>query len=96
MTVVVSDEPSDGRYEATIDGAYAGGAWYELDGDVITFTHTVVEPDFEGQGVGGALAQYALDDVRARGLRVIPRCPFIARWIHRHPDYVDLLTRHDR
>jgi predicted GNAT family acetyltransferase len=91
MTVLVSDQPSDGRYEATVDGTYAGGAWYQLDGDVITFTHTVVEPAFEGQGVGGSLARYALDDVRERGLRVIPRCPFIKRWIQRHADYADLV-----
>jgi len=86
MTVEVSDQPSDGRYEATVDGAYAGGAWYELNGDVITFTHTLIEPEFEGQGVGGALARYALDDVRERGLQVVPRCPFIKRWIQRHTD----------
>jgi len=91
MTVVVSDQPSDGRYEATVDGTYAGGAWYELKGDVITFTHTVVEPEFEGQGVGGALARYALDDVRERGLQGGPRCPFIKRWIQRHSDYADLV-----
>jgi hypothetical protein len=92
MTVEVSDQPFDGRYEARIDKTYAGGAWYELNGDVITFTHTEVEPAFEGQGVGGSLARYALDDVRARGLRVIARCPFIRSWIRRHPDYADLVA----
>jgi predicted GNAT family acetyltransferase len=91
VTVVVSDQPSDGRYEATIDQTYAGGAWYVIKGDVITFTHTVVEPDFEGRGVGGALARYALDDARARALKVVPRCPFIKRWIRRHPDYAELI-----
>ena len=91
MTVQVSDQPSDGRYEATIAKAYAGAAWYEIDDDVITFTHTVVEPEFEGQGVGSSLARYALDDVRERKLQVVPRCPFIKRWIQRHPDYADLV-----
>jgi uncharacterized protein len=93
MTVQVSDQPFDGRYEAEVDGRYAGRAWYELDGDVITFTHTVVEPAFEGQGVGGSLARYALDDVRARGLSVVARCPFIKSWIGRHPDYADLFEQ---
>ncbi|GAA3640044.1 GNAT family N-acetyltransferase [Microlunatus ginsengisoli] len=95
MTVVVTDQPSEGRFEASVDGTYAGAAWYEIKGDVITFTHTVVEPAFEGKGVGGSLARHALDDVRDAGLRVIPRCPFIRRWIERHPDYQDLLFRVD-
>ena len=70
----------------------AGAAFYELDDDVITFTHTEVDPEFEGQGVGSALARYALDQAREAGLRVRPLCPFIARWIRRHPDYADLVV----
>ena len=86
------DSPADERYEARLDGQLAGIASYRLTGDTITFTHTVVEPGFEGRGVGGALARTALDDARARGLRVVPRCPFFARWIQRHPDYADLVV----
>ena len=44
---------------------------------VITFTHTEVDDAYEGQGLGGTLARYALDDARARGLEVRPLCPFI-------------------
>ena len=55
------------------------------------FTHTEVDDRFEGQGVGSALARFALDDVRAEGTRrVVPRCPFIKGWIDKHPDYADL------
>ena len=58
------------------------------------FTHTEVADRFEGRGVGGALARAALDDVRDRGERAVPICPFIAEWIQRHPDYDDLVD-HD-
>lgn len=92
MTVHVSDQPFDNRYEATVDATYAGAAWYEISDGVITFTHTAVESEFEGEGVGSSLARYALDDVRARGLRVVPRCPFIRRWIQRHADFGDLVV----
>lgn len=92
MAVAVSDQPSDGLFEATVDGTHAGAAYYELAGDVITFTHTEVDPEFEGQGVGSALARYALDQARDDGLAVRPLCPFIARWIKRHPDYADLVV----
>ena len=56
------------------------------------FTHTEVDPKFEGKGVGSALARFALDDVRAAGTRrVLPLCPFIKGWIGKHPDYADLV-----
>jgi GCN5-related N-acetyl-transferase len=42
---------------------------------------------------GGRLARAALDDARARGLVVMPFCPFIAAYIERHLDeYGDLVA----
>lgn len=59
---------------------------------LVICSHTEVLPEFEGQGVGSALARYALDDVRAEGTRrVQPLCPFIKSYIERHPDYQDLV-----
>lgn len=89
--VEVADHPDESRYQATLDGAVAGVAAYRLTGDVVTFTHTEVDPDHGGQGIGGKLARFALDDARARGLRVHPRCTFMRSWIKGHPDYADLV-----
>ena len=95
--VTVTDNPDQSRYEAHVDGELAGFADYELREDVITFTHTEVDSAFEGQGVGGALARGALDHVRASGgLSVVPECPFIARWVEKHPDYQALLAETSR
>ena len=41
--------------------------------------------------VGSALARHALDDLRGRGVAVLPTCPFIKAWIDHHPEYRDLL-----
>ena len=91
--ITVADNPDQHRYEATIDGTVAGFAQYELDGHTIVFVHTEVDDAFEGQGVGSTLARAALDDVRAKGEhKVVAECPFIAKWIHRHPAYQDLLA----
>ena len=92
--IEVTDDPGAHRYDVTVDGTPAGFAAYRLRGaDVIVFTHTEVDPAFEGRGVGAALARGALDDVRARGeRRVVALCPFISAWIARHPEYKDLLA----
>lgn len=78
------------RYEAVVDGQVAGFVTYEVKGDDVDLTHTIVEDAFEGQGVGSALAKGALDDVREQGKGVIPTCPFIKSYIEKHPVYTAL------
>ncbi|MCW2768133.1 MAG: family N-acetyltransferase [Nocardioides sp.] len=94
----VSNNTELHRYEARLDGELAGFSAYELkDDSVIIFTHTEVDDAFEGKGVGGAIARFALADVRAAGnRRVVPRCPFIKSWIDKHPEYADLLSDRSR
>jgi predicted GNAT family acetyltransferase len=92
MAVEVTRNDEARRYEARIDGGLAGFADYQLTDELVVFTHTEVGPAFEGRGVGGAIARWALDDVREGGARkVLPLCPFIAGWIARHPDYQPLV-----
>lgn len=79
-------------YVITADGVQAGLAAYRRREDRVVFTHTEIDPAFEGHGVGSALAKAALDDVRAKGLKAVPLCPFIRTWIDRHPDYEDLVA----
>ncbi|NLE99070.1 MAG: N-acetyltransferase [Propionibacterium sp.] len=88
---VISHNPEQNRYEAHLDGDLAGFAEYMLSDQMITFTHTEVDPSFEGKGVGSALVRGALDDVRAQGgRRVLPICPFVKSWMAKHPEYQDL------
>lgn len=90
--VVVTRNEEESRWEARIDGALAGFAAYRVVDDDIVFTHTEVDPAYEGLGVGGALARHALDEVAEdASLRVVARCPFIRAWIARHPDYAALV-----
>lgn len=93
MSTEITDNAERKRYEIRVDGEMAGFADYEpAEGGTVVFTHTEVDPAFEGKGVGSALARGALDDVRAKGAAVIPVCPFIKGWILRHPDYKDLVA----
>lgn len=90
--VSVTNNPDEKRYEARLGDTVAGFAEYQLTDELIVFTHTEVDPAYEGKGVGSALAQFALHDVKAQGTRkVLPICPFIKAWIGRHRDYIPLV-----
>lgn len=95
-TVQVSDNPAASRYEIRVGDHLAGFADYARTHGVIVFTHTEVEPGFQGQGLATRLAAAALDDVRTRGLTVTPLCPFIAAFIKTHPGYADLVAHQPR
>ena len=65
---------------------------YRQRNDRIAFTHTNVNPAYEGRGFGSRLAEAALDDARRQGLAVVPLCPFIAWYIEQHPEHGDLVA----
>jgi uncharacterized protein len=90
ITVVRDDAKH--RYEARLDGQVAGFAAFRVKPDQIVMWHTEVDPAFEGRGIGSALARGALDDIRARGEKVVVQCPFIAAYVKRHPEYEDILV----
>ncbi len=91
MKLTVRDDPAQERYELVADGVVVGIAAYRLRPGLIAFIHTEVDERLEGHGAGSTLARGALDDARARGLAVLPFCPFINGWIQRHPEYGDLV-----
>ena len=89
----VRHNEADSRYEYLIDGKVVGVIDYQRRGDVINVLHTGVPTEYEGRGIAGAMTQGALDDCRARGLRVIPSCSYTAAYFRRHPEYADLRAR---
>ena len=88
----VVDVPESSRFEAVVGGERAGFAEYRRGEDgTLAFTHTVVEPRFEGRGLGTVLARAALDAARAQGAQVLPHCAFVRGFVQRHSDYLDLV-----
>jgi predicted GNAT family acetyltransferase len=90
--VKVTDQPASLRYEGFVGDTLAGYVEYEDVNGERAVRHTEVLDAFEGKGVGSALARGVLDDLRAKGMKVRPFCPFVAGWIRRHPDYLDLVA----
>lgn len=87
----VTDNTGRNRYELVTDGQTAFAA-YTMDGDTITFPHTVVPKELEGRGIASRLIGHALNEAKARGLKVIPQCPFVAAYIEKHPEWRAVLA----
>ncbi|MGC1212830.1 MAG: GNAT family N-acetyltransferase [Micromonospora sp.] len=92
MSFLVEENPAKHRFEILVDDALAGFTAYIPRGEVLVFTHTEVDQRFQNMGVGAALVRGTLDQIRERGGRVVPQCPFVAAFIKRHPEYGDLVT----
>jgi uncharacterized protein len=90
--MTVQDNPAKRRYEAIVDGEVAGYVFYQQRDEALVLIHTEVGEQFEGQGIGSRLAAGTLDDIRARGLHIVPVCPFIKSYVERHPEYADLVA----
>lgn len=91
MTHVV-DNASEGRYELRDGEQLIGTITYRARPDRITLVHTEIEPAYEGKGMGSRLVRGALDDIRARGLKLVPRCEFVRAYLGRHPELSDLVV----
>jgi uncharacterized protein len=86
----VRNNPVRSRYELDVNGETAF-ALYRLAPGVVTIMHTEVPARWRGQGIGSVLARGVLQDIRAKGWKVIPFCGFLADFIRNHPEFHDLL-----
>ncbi|WP_110180885.1 GNAT family N-acetyltransferase [Nocardioides solisilvae] len=87
----VTDNADASRYEVHVGDELAGFADYETSDGLVDFTHTEVFEQFGGQGLAQRLARHSLDDVRSRGLGVLPHCAFYAKYLKKNPEFVDLV-----
>jgi predicted GNAT family acetyltransferase len=89
--IEVADAPERDRYELSIDGEVAGFSAYRIRPGLIAFVHTEVDERLQGRGLGDRLIRFALEDARARGLSVLPFCPFVKAFIERHREFEALV-----
>lgn len=80
------------RYELHVEGTLVGFLTYRVSDGVVDLVHTEVPPAHGGKGYGGRLVRFALEDVRDQGLHAKPTCPFVARYITRHPEFASLVV----
>lgn len=92
QSINIADNPTERRYEMTLDGEPIGFVDYRLTPGHIVLSYIEVDPTYSGRGLGARLTASVLEDCRSRGLTVSPRCPYIADFIRAHPEYEDLVA----
>jgi predicted GNAT family acetyltransferase len=88
----VRDNPAEHRFELSIDGSDEPAvAYYQVEGDRLTLTHTEVPQSFAGRGIGSELARGVFESIRASGRKAVLRCRFMGGFYARHPEYGDIV-----
>jgi predicted GNAT family acetyltransferase len=90
----VRDAPDRHRFEIWVGDEVAGFTDYRpRRDDLYAFVHTEIDTRFSGGGLGSTLIRAAMDEMRERGISVLPYCRFVRRYISRHSEYLDLVPR---
>ena len=87
---MVVHNPEQNRFEINQEG-HTAELVYRLKPGKIVLVHTGVPPELEGRGLAKELAVAGLAYAREHGLKVVPLCPFVASYVKRHPEYLDLI-----
>ena len=87
------DNAAEQRYELVDGDAVVALADYRDQGTVRVLPHVETDPAHRGQGLAGQVVAFALEDIRAQGMTVVPACPFAAQYVNEHPEYQDLVQR---
>jgi predicted GNAT family acetyltransferase len=92
VVITREDKPSGGRYVARIEGKPDAEMTFSRAGEkILIIDHTGVPDELGGMGVGKALVEHMVMDVRERGLRIVPLCPFTRAMLQRHKEWQDIL-----
>jgi hypothetical protein len=87
----VRDNAEKKRYEVPVGDVVAFLTYRDTASGARVLLHTEVPQPFEGHGVGSRLVKGALEDLLRTGRQVVPKCPFVAEYIARHPEYQSLV-----
>jgi uncharacterized protein len=87
----VRDNKALSRFELDVEGNMAF-ANYRLSGDRVIIVHTETPRALRGRGIASTLVEGALELIRSDGHKVVAGCSFVADYLGKHPEYVDLTT----
>jgi len=88
---VVTEEAA--RFSITVDGVPAGFTEYQDRGGQRVFPHTEIDDAFQGRGLASILIGEALTATKAAGLRILPLCSAVARYVAKHDEFADIVDQ---
>lgn len=92
ISIEIEDDAKGGRYVAHVAGKPDSEMVFRKnDATTWTIVHTGVPEALAGLGVGKALVEHMVMDIRKRGLKIVPQCPFTAAMLKRHKEWQDIL-----
>jgi len=86
----VRDNKPLSRFELDVEGGLAF-ANYRRTPSAVVITHTETPRSLRGRGIASELVDGALRLVRADGMKVIAGCGFVVDYLHKHPEFSDLV-----
>lgn len=93
----IRHNPEQSRYEAyNSAGQQVGHLAYEDMGTAALLTHTEIDPGYGGQGYGTELVRGALEGFREQGKMIVPECVFVAAFLQKNPEYLELVHPNQR
>jgi predicted GNAT family acetyltransferase len=92
--ITIRSNPARLRFEVLDGDSPVGQAAYVDDGATHRiFYHTVIEDGYGGRGLAGLLAAHALDETVSAGLKIVPVCPYIKKYLGKHAQYAAMIQK---
>jgi uncharacterized protein len=91
MSIAIRDNPAANRYELDVEGKIVFALYRRVDG-VVQIRHVESPPVLRGKGAAGTLMQGIAEKLREEGAKLAPLCSYARAWMHRHPEFQDLLA----
>ena len=92
MTGNVEHEPMRHRFVVRLPEGEGELVYRPTAAGALDLIHTGVDPQLRRRGIGEQLVRAALAYARAHHVRIIATCPFVARWLEKHPEERDLVA----
>ena len=87
--VAIADVPDLHRFELHADEELAGFSEYLDHNQQRIFYPTEVDRRYSGRGLANTLIRSALTETTSAGLRIVPVCPLVAKYLKKHDGFTN-------
>jgi predicted GNAT family acetyltransferase len=89
--MTIEHDEKERRFFVRFDDGDAELVYTEPGPRLMDIQHTFVPESARGHHVADALAEAAFQFAGEHGLRVVPTCPFVRRWLAGHPEHLRIV-----